>query len=52
MRLTCWRGDADPGGLRHRPEPAGDALQLAGVVELARWDLGLQFGVEDDEVDP
>ena len=48
--LDLLASDTDPRGLWQRPEPAGDALQLAGVVELARVDLGLELGVEDDEV--
>ncbi len=43
-------GDANSGGLWHRSEPAGDALDLAGIVQLARRDRRLQLGVEDHEV--
>jgi hypothetical protein len=58
LGFPCERGDAldllasdtDPGGLWQRPEPAGDALQLAGVVELARWNLRLELRVEHHEV--
>jgi hypothetical protein len=50
--LGLFACDADSRGLRHRAQPTGDALELAGVVHLARRDLGLQVGVEHDEVDP
>jgi hypothetical protein len=50
--LDLLASDANPGGLRHRPETAGDALQLAGIVELARGDLRLELRVEDHEIDP
>jgi hypothetical protein len=60
LRLARDRGDpscllarnAHPGGLAHRSQSAGDALELPGVVELARRDRGLQLRVENDEVDP
>jgi hypothetical protein len=37
---------------RHRAQSPSNPLQLAWVVHLARRHLGLQVGVEDDEVDP
>lgn len=48
--LDLLASDANPGCLWQRSEPPGDALQLAGVVELARGDLRLKLGVEDDEI--
>lgn len=36
--------DADSDGLRHCSQPAGDTLQLSGVVELTGRDLGPQLG--------
>jgi hypothetical protein len=42
--------DANPGRLWQCSESTGDALQLAGVVQLARGDLRLKLGVEDDEI--
>jgi hypothetical protein len=44
--------DTHPGGLAHRSQAACDALELPGVVELARRDRCLKLGVENDEVDP
>jgi|SRR5579863_5103940 len=48
--LDLLASDANPRGLWQRSEPTGDALQLAGIVELARGDLRLELRVEDDEV--
>lgn len=50
--LDLLASDANPDRLWQRSEPAGDALQLAGVVELARGALGLELRIEDHEIPP